>query len=216
MTRITNSPASPRRPAVGAGKARRHGRYHHGDLRRSLVAAGRALLERQGAAQLSLRQVAQAAGVSPAAPYAHFADRTALLAAIAETGFADFRAALWRAGGRSGMSAAERLQAMAVAYVLFAHDHPALFRLMFGPELADLTPHPTLREAATASFAVLQQAVGSGKAQRRPHQEAAVAAWALVHGLAVLILDGRVGAGLSRQALIRRIKVATGHFRLLR
>src|SRR6516225_5158968 len=61
--------------------------YHHGDLRNALIQAGLELLAEGGAQELDLRKVARRAGVSHAAPYRHFADRQALIAAITEEGF---------------------------------------------------------------------------------------------------------------------------------
>lgn len=196
MTVVTNPSLRRRKPESA---------YHHGDLRRCLVAAGLDLLEKHGAASLSLRQVAQSAGVSPAAPYAHFADKTALLAAIAAEGFVAFKAAL--EAGKAKTPAA-RLEAMALAYASFARRHPALFRLMFGPELADLSPHPELREKAVASFAVLQEAIAASQGRASDREAVMTAAWSFVHGLAVLMLDGRIAQGADEREAARRVKEA--------
>lgn len=200
MTAVTKAAASAaRRRKPGAS-------YHHGDLRRALVSAGLELLEKHGVGGLSLRQVAQAAGVSPAAPYAHFPDKMALLAAIAAEGFVSFKVAL---EGGQAKTPQTRLEAMALAYILFARRNPALFRLMFGAELADLSPYPDLREKAVASFAVLQNAIAATKGQEADREGAMTAAWSFVHGLAVLMLDGRIAQGANEQEAIRRIKAAT-------
>ena len=95
-------------------------RYHHGDLRRALVAGGLVLLEEKGASALGLREIARLVGVSAAAPYRHFADRKALLEAVAAEGFRGFAAAMAKAA--EGLPEAEQLAAMAFAYVRFALD----------------------------------------------------------------------------------------------
>ncbi len=105
--------------------------YHHGDLRDALIRAARKILEKDGLAELSLRQVARAVGVSPAAPYHHFADKHALLTAVATLGFAALRSEMLMRMAKETDPVA-RLDASGVGYVVFAVDNPALFRLMFG------------------------------------------------------------------------------------
>lgn len=149
--------------------------YHHGDLRAALVQAAGELLEKQGLAALSLREVARRAGVSHNAPYRHFPDREALLAALAAEGFrmlADRQAS----GGR------ER----GLAYVRFALEHPQRFRLMFGG-LLPIGSHAELREQGRRAYQGLEDAFQDLGEDAR---FAAAAAWSLVHGLANLILDG--------------------------
>src|SRR5476651_57964 len=104
--------------------------YHHGDLSRALVDAARRILEAEGAAALSLRAVAREAGVSPAAPYHHFKDKTELLEAVAHGGWDALSDAIVEAR-RSAANPAEGLTNIGVAYVNFARDNPALYRLMF-------------------------------------------------------------------------------------
>ena len=104
--------------------------YHHGDLSRALVMAGRKILEREGPAALSLRAVAREAGVSPAAPYHHFKDKQDLLAAVANEGWMELGEAVAKA--RMGSpDAAHALSEIGVAYVTFARQNPALYRLMY-------------------------------------------------------------------------------------
>src|SRR5512138_3056489 len=126
----------PRRP-VNARKPA--GRYHHGELRRALLDAAAAVVERDGVGALSLRDLARRLGVSHAAPAHHFADRTALLVELAADGYARFGAALAEAARRE-REPFERLLAVGRAYVRFALDHPGRFRVMFGRELAELDP----------------------------------------------------------------------------
>ncbi|KPK06899.1 MAG: hypothetical protein AMJ64_08060 [Betaproteobacteria bacterium SG8_39] len=155
--------------------------YHHGDLRAGLLRSAAVILEEQGVAALSLRETARRAGVSHNAPYRHFADRDALLAALAAEGFAQLDAAL-DAGGQAGP------RGRGEAYVRFALEHPQRFRLMFGGTLR-LDAHPALREAAAQTYAGLTRAFAA-LTGREGAAVAAAAAWSLTHGLAQLLLDG--------------------------
>jgi len=157
--------------------------YHHGDLRAALVTAALALLE-AGETAPSLREVARAAGVSAMAPYRHFADRAALLAAVADEGFAALRTRLLDAD--DAPESREALIAQGRAYVDFALAHPALFRLMFSHEKAGGVP-----EDETA-YTVLANRVAQLAPDRA--EAATLAAWGLVHGLATLLLDAKLDA----------------------
>ncbi|WP_188946507.1 TetR/AcrR family transcriptional regulator, partial [Polymorphobacter multimanifer] len=134
------------------------------DLGATLVAEALTILERDGLAALSLRGVARAAGVSAMAPYHHFADRTALLAAVAVVGFERLYAAKMAAtqgvdDPRAALVAGSR------AYVRFVIENPALYRLMKGPEMAERGAHPALAAAAArpaASLARLLREMGAG------------------------------------------------------
>jgi AcrR family transcriptional regulator len=168
---------------------RKRSSYHHGSLREELLEACVRLIEAEGLGAVSLRRVARAAGVSPGAPYHHFADRAALLAAISVLGFTrlteDLKAARSQAGDARGM-----LLAMILAYVEFARSHKAYFLLMFRPELSQPDKHPDAREAADAAFAVLTDVVGDCGAA--DPDGLAVSLWAFGHGLASLAIDGQL------------------------
>lgn len=159
--------------------------YHHGDLRRALLAAGLNLLEKRGPAQVSLREVARVAGVSHAAPYRHFDSRETLLAALAADGFDALGEAMERAAeGKNGL---DRLRALGIAYIAFARARPAVYLLMFGPEL-DKDGFPELKTAAERGYKTLCAAIDA-VAPEAARRAAAIGAWALVHGLAHLIAD---------------------------
>lgn len=153
--------------------------YHHGNLRPALLRAAAKVLEKEGVAALSLRGAARRAGVSHNAPYRHFADRDALLAALAAEGFAMLGEAMRDKAGRE----------TAHAYVRFALEHPERFRLMFGGALP-MAKHEHLREAASATY----QSLVTAFADLPKPELAAAAAWSLVHGLANLKLDGHLAA----------------------
>ncbi|MBT1098053.1 TetR/AcrR family transcriptional regulator [Streptomyces sp. Tu102] len=166
---------------------RTDGTYHHGDLAAACVTAALALLE-EGvpSSGLSIRAVARRAGVTPAAPYRHYADRDALLSAVATVGYRELAEDLFSANAKP--SSPEDIADVAVAYVKFAARRPALFRVMFGP--CDVENAERVAAADIIS-AYLADVVGRlfPKADSGP---LAMAAWALVHGLAVLHIDGKL------------------------
>ena len=169
--------------------------YHHGDLRRVLIEAGIGRLRAAGVGGLTLRGVARVAGVSATAPYRHFADKDALLAAIAAEGFERLQVAVETADtGARGM---EALRAQGVAYVRFAREEPALFRLMFGTAVARNNP------SAGAAFGVLRNRITALVPADRA-EIAALSAWSMVHGLASLLIDGRIDPP-DPEALVRAV-----------
>ena len=162
--------------------------YHHGDLRRASIDAGLAALRDRHTDELGLREVARTVGVSPTALYRHFPDKAAFLAALSTEGFERLAAAQSAAQAAAG-AGIDGFAASGRAYVDFALANPALFRLMFSH-----APHPEAPEAAPAGSAMgllrsnVEALLGPG------HDPAAatamcVHAWALVHGLSVLLLD---------------------------
>lgn len=166
--------------------------YHHGDLARALVLAATQLVVQGGPAALTLREAARLAGVSVAAPYRHFADREALLAAVLAEGF-DGLAAHTEAARQSAPDALAALRSVGLAYVEFAAAHPSVYRLMFGPE-CDKASHPGLLAAGERARGVLVRAVVDAQAAGRvapgPPDMVALAGWAICHGLASLHVDG--------------------------
>ena len=183
---------------------RRKRPYHHGNLRQALIDAALELIEEQGVSALTLREVARRVGVTHAAPQRHFADRAALVAAVAEQGFRGLGAhvAAVRASARTP---AQRLRAIGVAYVEYALAHPAHLRVMFSPEVADKSRHPELAAAAQAVHAGLVDQIGDaqrhGSIAPGDPDELSFAAWSMVHGCAVLLIDGQA-MGRSKTALI--------------
>jgi len=167
--------------------------YHHGDLRQTLVRSALEILSEAGVGGLSLRAAARRARVSAMAPYRHFADKEALLAAVAEYGFRELAARL-TAAATTAADPRAGLAALGVAYVLFARDHLSLFKLMFGPTIEKKSGHPALDEAGGACFNVLRQAVEAAKFFDRDTDvgDVSLACWSLVHGLSALIVDGRL------------------------
>jgi AcrR family transcriptional regulator len=146
--------------------------YHHGDLRRTVLLTAGKILEKEGLEALSLREVARRAGVSHNAPYRHFPDRDSLLAALAREGFERLGDALESRPRRE----------MGEAYVEFALAHPQRFRLMCGGVPQAGSRDRRAYEGLLKSFTDL--------GEDAPY--AAAAAWALVHGLSHLLLDGQL------------------------
>lgn len=172
------------------------GSYHHGDLRAALLKTAMRMLEKRE--PFSLRAVARRAGVSPTAPYRHFADRAALESALAAEGFRDLKADLVK--GRGLPTSAAELAEFAVAYVDFALRRPALFRLMFGHPCDDSHDE---RVRATAE---LHELLAIALSKVFPDVDApslATACWSLVHGLAFLHLDGKLSTTPRASVAIR-------------
>jgi len=167
--------------------------YHHGDLRRALIEAALRLVEERGASAVTLREVARMAGVSHQAPYRHFQDRAALLAAVAEGGFRELHMLLVQAA-RSAKDARAALRACGVTYVVFAVDHPAQFRVMNSAE-ASASLEPSLIAASEAVFGLLTRTIAdarAGEPEGAATLQYALAAWSTVHGLASLLVEGQL------------------------
>jgi AcrR family transcriptional regulator len=161
--------------------------YHHGDLRAACLRAALELLEEDGASALSLRAVARRAGVAHSAPYRHYADRDALVSAIAAVGYREL--AEYLAAAHPSPSTPDDLAAVAVAYVQFALQRPALFRVMFGEPCDRDSPE---RVAANAAISEYVQAIVQRSFPGSNPEAMSTAVWALVHGLAFLHLDGKL------------------------
>ncbi len=171
-----------------------HPAYHHGDLHSALVQAGLRVLDARGVEALTLREVAREAGVSHAAPYHHFSDKTALLAAIAEHGFHSLNACVLAL--EPNMDARGQLQCMALAYVNFAQTHRALFRLMFGGTLGQRTQFPGLYAASKVGFGALIDVISRGQTSGAfaagDPLEHTKTVWSLMHGWTVLLIEDQV------------------------
>lgn len=183
--------------------------YHHGDLRCALLSAGLKLLNARGPAGVSLREVARLAGVSHNAPYRHFENREALLAALAADGFEALTAAMEHAA--EDKTGPDRLRAIGMAYVAFARKEPARYLLMFGPEL-EKKAHLVLKAAADKSFAILRQTI-EVVAPQEIERAATIGAWALAHGLSHLVADRQLTQDLiSEKKLTELVRTVLGIF----
>jgi len=192
MPTSTRRGGAPSPPVPAAAKPA--AAYHHGDLRAAILEAAKAALDARGPAGLSLREIARRLGVSHNAPSRHFASREALLAALAADGFRELARRTRAAAAAAAPD--ERLRATGVAYIAFALDQPATFRLMFSGLLGkDATPD--LLAAAMASLGGLRAEAGRAHGAERA-VEATIGAWACAHGLATLLLDGQIPAAMAR------------------
>ncbi|MEB3358399.1 MAG: TetR/AcrR family transcriptional regulator [Synechococcales bacterium] len=172
-------------------------RYHHGDLRQSLIdAALKLIAEKQDAKTLSLREVARRVGVSHAAPYRHFADKEALLAAVAEEGFHILTRHLQESMKPLEDDPLGQLQASGVAYVKFAIAHPSHYRVMFSALQPNNPNYPALNAAGDEAFAVMVGAIAHtqtlGLVKPGDPRQLARITWSLVHGLAMLLIEGQL------------------------
>ncbi len=189
--------------------------YHHGDLRPALVDAALAIVQRHGLPALTMRAVARKAKVSHMAAYHHFADKAALVAAVAEEGFRALRREMLERIARFPDNPFARLRESGIAYVVFAVKNPNLFRVMFGPLTAADSQHPGLAEAASATFDELLGLVRGSQESKATTDDVTrqigVTAWALVHGLAMLCIDGQLGSeGAEPEQAERLAYMVTG------
>jgi AcrR family transcriptional regulator len=169
--------------------------YHHGNLRRALLDEALATIRAEGVDGLTLREIGARVGVSRTALYRHFADKRALLAAVATEGFATLRQQLvgaWEDGGRSDAA----LDAMGVAYVRFAVANPSHYRVMFGGFVDHELPDPALRHEGAGAFQALVDALVAlqrdGQVRGDDILMMARYVWAVVHGVAMLAIDGQL------------------------
>ena len=167
--------------------------YHHGDLRNALIQAGLELLAEGGARELDLRKVARRAGVSHAAPYRHFADKQALIAAINEEGFRGLAERIQMALRTASDEPFEQLLGVALAYVYFAQENPWLMREMFSGLSIEREAFAGLQTASKAVYHLYVQAIRSGQVSGKivDGDPAALAGvfWSALHGLAMLIIE---------------------------
>lgn len=174
-------------------------RYHHGDLRRALLEEAVRTIRDDGVSALTLRAVGERLGVSRTALYRHFADKSGLLHAVAEEGFRRLGDALDVAWTHAG-TGVPGFEEMGRAYVRFALDNPAHYRVMFGVWSSREHDDPALWAAGTRAFQLLVDALAAlqrdGVARRdQPPDAVALYVWATVHGIATLAIDGRLPEG---------------------
>jgi AcrR family transcriptional regulator len=185
--------------------------YHHGDLEKALIQVGSELLSEEGIEGLSLREVARRAGVSHSAVYRHYADKEALLAAIASRGFIDLAEELATKTRPFSGAPRTKLYAGSRVYVQFARQHPHLLRVMFGS-----LPHaqyPDLQQAARKTFDLLVDMIAEGQEQGSLSQgetlKIALTYWSLLHGLSNILTAEKIPYGLAHgiteEDLVRQV-----------
>ncbi len=185
-----------------------HQPYHHGDLRVALLAAALQLIDEHGVKSFSLKDAAKMAGVSTAAPYRHFADKEAVIRAILVEGYELFNESLAEAYAK-GKSPQGRITELGVAYVRFAEQHPAHFRVMFG--LAGSAGDQPL-DAEPTGFLLLVEGVEAllPGASGEQHRDLVVACWSVVHGFAMLLIDGALEATMGMPDAEKQLRRTLG------
>jgi AcrR family transcriptional regulator len=203
---------SAARMSLKRPRKKRAGHYHHGDLRRALVEEAVRTIQTHGVETLTLRTVGERLGVSRTALYRHFADKPALLAAVGREGFRMLRLTLTEAWEQNGRGR-EGFDAMGIAYVRFAADHPSHYRVMFGGFIESCEKDAAFIEEAAAAFQVLVDSLleqqRAGLVRNDDPLLLARMIWSLVHGIAMLVIDGQLrgqderGEALNRYAIER-------------
>jgi AcrR family transcriptional regulator len=172
---------------------RKRAAYHHGDLRQQLLSVTEQIILERGVDGFTLREAARRAGVSPAAPAHHFKDAKGLLTEVAILGFRDFGDAL-EAADQTSSDPAQRLHAQGEAYVHFALEQPARFRLMFHGDKLD-TANPEFMEVSRRAYSVLDRAIHAATGTPLERVLAPegygllLAVWSIVHGFSHLVLE---------------------------
>ena len=189
------------RPRAGKKPAKP---YHHGDLRRALLDEALRTIQTLGVEHLTLRTVGERLGVSRSALYRHFADKQALLATVGKEGFRKLRQAIadaWEGNGRGRVG----FEAMGRAYVQFAVAHPSHYRVMFGGFIESAAKDDHFVAEANAAFQLLVDALveqqNAGDIRRDDPVLIARFVWALVHGTAMLVIDGQLPEAAQTGAL---------------
>ena len=166
------------------------------DVRSSILDASIALMNEGGLGALSMREVARRAGVSHQAPYHYFADREAILAELAGDGFDRLYDYMVSAIGLAKNTRLDKNRAMGEAYIRFALNNPEVFRLMFRVEMVDLSNSPEAKLKADKCFQLVADTLGangSNADKTDPDLAPVIAAWSTAHGLATLMLEGKLG-----------------------
>jgi AcrR family transcriptional regulator len=211
--------AARARPRPRARPAARKQAYHHGDLKNALIRAGAEILASEGTAGLTLRKAAQRAGVSPAAPYAHFADKRALVAAISTEGLRAVRDRIAAATSRHAGDPLRQLVEAAWETMRFGLQQPDHYRVTFSNVIEQEADFPAYVEMAHASFEALVDLVRAGQAAgvvgAGPPDVTALGLWSLVHGLVSLLINRQVPQRLLSRASARNLltQALTAHLR---
>ena len=193
-------------PIRGKSARKPPGRYHHGDLPRAMLQQAVRVIQKQGVEALTLRMVGEKLGVSRTALYRHFADKRALLGAVAAEGFRMLRRETANAYAAAGRGDAG-FRAMGLAYVRFALAHPAHYRIMFGGFVASDKGPAGVADPDTDAFQVLVDAIveqqRAGLVRADDAQQLAIYIWSMVHGIAMLALDAHLPPSMDADALMR-------------
>ena len=185
--------------------------YHHGDLKNALIKAGVEILAREGLGGLSLRKVAKQAGVSHAAPYSHFADKQALIAAISTEGFKQLYVQIESVITAYQEDPDTLLIETAWAYLQFALNEPDRFKLMFSSVLEKEKDYPEFVKISQENFSQLVKIVeicqGAGILKSGSSDVVAVSVWSTVHGFTSLLLEGQISHTVLEKASLKDLLI---------
>ena len=183
--------------------------YHHGDLKNALIKAGVEILAKDGVSGLSLRKVALRAGVSHSAPYSHFADKQALIAAISTEGFRQLYEPVSAVADKYSNQPEKQLIEVAWAYVQFAMDDPDRFKVMFSGVLEKEKEYPEFVAESQRNFQLLKMIVeanqASGRLRSGSSELAALSAWGIIHGFVMLLLEGQIPRAILERKNLREL-----------
>ena len=187
--------------------------YHHGDLKNALIQAGIDILVKDGVGGLSLRKVARKAGVSHAAPYAHFTDKQALIAAISTDGHKKIYDKITGIMDQYPHDPLKQLVETAWAYVKFGFDEPDHFKITFSGYIEKERDYPALVEITGKNYRMVRQIVSdcqaAGILNPGDPDLAAVGVWGMVHGFVSLIHEGQVSHALLSHYSLREMLIFT-------
>lgn len=187
--------------------------YHHGDLKNALIQAGIEILSVDGIKGLSLRQVAKRAGVSHAAPYAHFTDKQALIAAISTEGYKRLFFQLTQIDQEYHNDPLRKLVEVAWCYLQFAVKDPAHFKITFSGVIEKEKDYPAFVEISQKSFAFITKMVAecqaTGILPSGPSDLIAVHLWGSIHGLATLLIEDQLSSQVTKNYPLREILIST-------
>ena len=183
--------------------------YHHGDLKNALIKAGVEILAKDGVSGLSLRKVASKAGVSHAAPYAHFVDKQALIAAISTEGFRQLYEQVNAVAEEYKTKPSRQLAEVAWTYVQFALDDRDRFKVMFSAVLEKEKEYPEFVAESQRNFQLVKMIVEANQAagilRSGPSDLAALSAWGIIHGFVMLLLEGQIPHAILEQKSLREL-----------
>lgn len=191
-------------------------RYHHGNLRETLVEAALDILANEGIAALSLRSIARKSNVSQAAPYSHFRNKKELISTVAESGFQ--KLAIKMAEDASGSATTEaRINKLVYSYIEFAQSNKPLFQLMFSKEISDMKGSETLAMTAGKSYSLISAALSKSENSETDTNFLTVAIWSLCHGLTNLIIDEKLdvekfGATDVKEFVAKTVRIFSANF----
>ena len=188
--------------------------YHHGDLKNALIEAGIEILSKEGVNDLSLRKAARKAGVSHAAPYAHFTDKQALIAAIALDGHSKIHARIEEVLALYPNDPLKQLVRLAWAYMQFGLESPAHYKITFSGLIENEKNHPELvkvtRQSLTALQKIIEDCQGAGVLSPSEYESEVVTIilWGLIHGLVLLVIESQVPSELMKRTQPKDMVIA--------